>query len=291
MPRNRTLHSLTAIMFGGALTLTSVALGQATAPPPVKESKPAATSKPDMSVKIDDRAKAILAREIEVTFGEIAKTRSVKSSRVTAEMSMPAAGIKGDMTLYVGPKQQLAVKLVIPNIGVINSGATPKLGWSLSEIQGPSIMSKQELQQALEQADLYAALDWHKYYKEVRYAGEKTVEGLDGTPVATDVLVMVSRASGKESKAYIDKEKGYRVRSEAIQFSQGAEIPATSLIGDYRKVGGMLVPHKTVLVAGPIRQEITMKSVEFNVELPADIFDVPEEIQFVAAAQEDADKK
>ena len=60
------------------------------------------------------------------------------------------------------------------------------------------------------------------------------------------------------------------------------ELPTESLIGDYRKEGDLLMAHKmTQKAAG---QEITIQfdSVKFNVDIPKEKFDLPEEIRALA---------
>jgi hypothetical protein len=57
------------------------------------------------------------------------------------------------------------------------------------------------------------------------------------------------------------------------------EVQSDSLISDYRKEGEVLMPHKVVSKVATMELVMTVESVQHNPEIPADRFDVPEEVK------------
>jgi hypothetical protein len=58
--------------------------------------------------------------------------------------------------------------------------------------------------------------------------------------------------------------------------------PVDSFVGDYRKEGDVLMPHKIKQSAAGQEIVITIDSVTFNADIPADKFAVPDEIKALA---------
>ena len=56
-------------------------------------------------------------------------------------------------------------------------------------------------------------------------------------------------------------------------------IPITSHVSDYRKVDGVLLPFKVKAVVMDQERMLVTESVEHNVKLPADRFELPQAIQ------------
>jgi len=57
------------------------------------------------------------------------------------------------------------------------------------------------------------------------------------------------------------------------------EVQSETLISDYRKEGDLLVAHKILQSAGGQEIAITLESFKYNVEIPKNKFDLPDEIK------------
>ncbi len=90
--------------------------------------------------------------------------------------------------------------------------------------------------------------------------------------------VKVVRADGTEATIYLDAGNFLAVWQNATTMAQGMETEVDTFIGDYKEVGGLMMAHniKTELIDMGMTQNITMDSIEFNVEIADDRFAMPE---------------
>jgi hypothetical protein len=57
------------------------------------------------------------------------------------------------------------------------------------------------------------------------------------------------------------------------------EIPAESVVSDYRKEGGVLVPHKVSQKMVGLEISTSLDSIQYNAEIPKGKFELPDEIK------------
>jgi len=229
-------------------------------------------------VAIDDKAREVIERGIEASFGAVAESRSIKSLRLTGKMAIPAQGLEADLELLQASGKML-MTVTIPGLGKLQEGFTGKHGWSFSELQGPALKPPAEAAQSREQADIYAAVNWEDYFSTATFVGEETIEDYNGDEKKVNALSMVTKDGERTMKVYYDAETGLQIRSDAeVVIPGGAKIPAVTLMTDFRDVDGIRVPFKTKSSLGPIEQLFTFEEVVANGEIPDSAFDVPEEI-------------
>ena len=119
----------------------------------------------------------------------------------------------------------------------------------------------------------YPIPNLHDHYPKVEALGEETI---NDRPC---YKVVLTPAEGRPQTLFIDKESYLVVKLNMEIESPMGVIPTESYSADYREVDGLLLAHKaTVNVAGQERTT-TMSSIEHNVDLPADLFDLPDEIR------------
>jgi hypothetical protein len=92
---------------------------------------------------------------------------------------------------------------------------------------------------------------------------------------------------GKPMTQYYDKQSGLMVKMVITVKNAMGEITVESVADDYRKEGGILVPHKLTNKAMGQQFVISIDKVEYNAEIPASRFDLPAEVQALL----DKDKK
>lgn len=236
-----------------------------------------AAAQPGVQAKgeIDAKAQEILDRAIDATFGTV---RNIKTMYTEGSLEMPAQGMSMNIKVTMSEGKLLSV-MEIPGLGEMRSGFDGNVGWQFSELTGPSIMEGGERDQLVRQGDIYADLNWSKYYSSVRYDGAKTTQDADGKDIEADVLVFTSRESGEEERRFFSKDTGLLVRLEGVVLAQGgARVPMMTLMGDYREIEGMTVPFLTRMQAGPNQMVSRTKKVEINQEIDADTFALPEEV-------------
>lgn len=218
------------------------------------------------------KAETILDKSVEATGGR-ANYEKLHSMVITGTMEVKAAGLKGSMVSYHAAPDKMLMEVNIPGIGAIRNGSNGELAWEISALQGPRIKEGDEKANALREGKFNSAAHWRDQYKQVVTAGLEKVDGKDCYK-----LVLTPKEGNPETQ-YFDKETNLPVKVAMTVKTPMGELPTESLIGDYRKEGDFLMPHKmTQRAAG---QEVTIQfdTVQLNVDIPKEKFDLPEEIQ------------
>lgn len=222
------------------------------------------------------KAETILEKSVEATGGRAAYGK-LRTMVVTGTMELKGIGIKGSMTSYHAAPDKLLMEVSLQGVGTIRDGSDGEVAWEISALQGPRLKQGEERAVALREGKFNASLRWRESYKQAVTAGVEKVDGKDC------YKVVMTPNEGSPVTQYFDKETNLPVKITMVLKSPMGELPTETLIGDYRKEGDLLMAHKmTQKAAG---QEITLEfeSVKFNVDIPKDKFDLPEEIQALVA--------
>jgi hypothetical protein len=260
MPRNRSLERTRLIL--PALLLAAMCMASAHAQP--GEKLPA--------------AEKILDRYVEVTGGEQAYAK-LKNRVSKAKFEIPAQGIKADLTIYSARPNKLYTLLESDAFGKIEKGTDGEVAWELSVMMGPQIKEGEEKALLMREATFDGVTHWRELYKKVECV---SLEAVDDQPCYKIVL---TPAEGAPVTRYYDKQSGLLVKVEMNVTTPMGTVPLESYISDYKPVDGVLLPYKVrVLVMGTERL-ITTQSTEHNVKMPADRFELPQEIRALVDQQ------
>jgi outer membrane lipoprotein-sorting protein len=222
----------------------------------------------------------IMDRSIEALGGATALARH-HNSLMKGKMSV--SGVEMDATIYTAEPNLSYTLFESPMVGKMESGCNGEVAWDLSVMQGASVKEGEELEKALFDAVFNAELRWRDRYTSVDVQAEEDIEG---TPC---YRVVLTPTVGDTITAYVDRETWLTVKTETVLNASMGSISIVSCLSDYREVDGVMVPFKMdVVLMGAQNMTTTMDSVEFNVEFPEEIFDVPAEIQELIAAREAA---
>jgi len=107
-------------------------------------------------------------------------------------------------------------------------------------------------------------LDYADKGNQLEYLGEEEVEG------SPAYKLKVTAKNGDVSYVYLDKDRFLQVKNVN---SDGVEIS----IGDYRKVEGLLIAHKTEAQRAQGSQTIAFEKIELDVDLADNRFVMPDE--------------
>jgi outer membrane lipoprotein-sorting protein len=218
------------------------------------------------------KAETILDKYVEVTGGKDAYAK-IHGDISSGAMSFGAMGITGKMVSYTQAPDKRLVEVTIEGIGKISDGSNGEVAWSLSAMQGPHLKEGDEKAEAMLQAKHNADAQWRELYKSVETVGVENVDGKDC------YKLVLTPNTGKPMTRWFDKQTYLAAKFVVTSKSPMGEIQIESTVGDYRKEGDILMPHKVVShVAG---QELTMTidKVEYNPDIPKDKFDPPAEIK------------
>lgn len=217
------------------------------------------------------KADAILDKYIEVTGGKAAYEKNhTEISSGTIEII--GKGIKGSMTNYRAEPNTSYTELDIQGIGKLREGTDGKIAWSLSALQGPRLKDGEEKASAVQAAKFNAELNWRDTYK-AQTVGVEKVDGKDCYKVT------LTPAEGAVMTRYYDKESSLLVKMNMTVKNPMGELPVVSTVGDYRKEGGILMPHKVTQSGAGQEVAITVDSVKYNAEIPKEKLEPPDEIK------------
>ena len=226
------------------------------------------------------KAETILDRYVEVTGGKAAYEKR-KSDVTTGTLELTAMGLKGAMTAYHAAPDKSYTEIEFPGLGKVQEGSNGTVAWQLSAMQGPHLKEGDERATSLLMAKYNGDAAWRDLYKTVETAG---VDSVDGKPCYN---VTLTPKEGAASSRCYDKASGLMTKAVITMKGPTGEITVEGYASDYRKEGDILVPHKVIQKTMGQEFTITIDSVKPNVDIPAEKFAVPAEIQALI----DKDKK
>jgi len=222
----------------------------------------------------DDLPKAdnILDKYVEATGGKAAYQKH-HNEVSKGSLSIASVGLKGDLTSYRAEPDKSLTEIDLGGMGKSTEGSDGKIFWSKSSMMGPHVKEGAEKTQAELSSKFNAELNWRDLFKDVKTVGTDTVEGKDC------YKVQLTPADGGPITQCYDKESGLMVKMTMTAQTPMGEQTVDSFATDYRKEGEILMPHKIKQVLAGQEILITIDSVTFNADIPADKFELPDEIK------------
>jgi hypothetical protein len=217
---------------------------------------------------LDDAAKATGSK----------KARGKLRNRVVvSSLDLAGQGLSLRMTIHSAPPNLNYTVIESELTGKIEKGTDGEVVWELSELMGAQIKEGQEKADFLREARFDRLADWRELYTEAECTG---VESIADHPA---YRVRLTTVDGTEQTMYFDTESKLPVKHEFVLENPMGSIPIETWIGDYREVDGLRWPHEMKAVVMGQERRVTTESVEHNVELPSDRFDLPPAIQELLA--------
>ena len=218
----------------------------------------------------------IVDKYIEVTGGKAAYQK-IRSEVITGSMVFGAMGIKGTLTIYHAEPALIVSEINIEGIGKIQEGSDGTVAWALSAMQGARLKDGAEKAEAVREATMHADVNWRDYFTKAETIG---VESVDGK--ACYKVVLTPKEGSPETRFY-DKDTNLLLRTTRKVKSPMGEIEVESTAADYRKDGDILLPHRMTQKAAGQEFVMTIDSVQHNVTIPKEKFEIPDEIKALMA--------
>jgi hypothetical protein len=232
---------------------------------------PAPQQAPSRASSALPTATEIIARHVAAIGGEAAY-QTVTSMRAYGRFDIAAQGISGALELLSARPNKLLYRVTIAGIGRIESGYDGSIGWTISPIAGPELLSGKQLADAADDAWFDATLHQSPHVRQLTASGRTTFDGHD----AYEVGVLL--ASGRREKEYFDVATGLQIGSEGLHATPQGEVATVNVLRDYRAFGAILQPTTIVQRALGFEQVVTITSCEYNT-VPGDAFDPPAAIR------------
>ena len=225
----------------------------------------------------DDLPKAgtILDRFVEVVGGRAAFEKH-HNEVMHGTMEFVGRGVKGTLTIYQAEPDQIRAIIDLEGIGKIDSGTSGDVAWENSALQGPRVKKGVEKSDAFRDAAFNAALKWRTLYAKAETTGVENVQDHEC------YKVVLTPAQGNPTTHFYDKKSGLLIKTATTRATQMGDISAEVFADDYRKEGDIITAHKLTNKFAGQEFKITVQSVEYNVDMAKDRFDMPDDIKALA---------
>ena len=215
---------------------------------------------------------AIIEQYIEATGGKA--TRKSIHNRVTkGRFEIVGMGIEAPVTTYAAAPDKSYFLMESPSMGKYESGFDGEVAWEINTMQGARIKKGEERALAVREGTFYAELHWRELYEKAECVG---VESVNDRPC---YKVVMTPKEGKPETRYYDKETHLLVKLTMTAPTPMGDIPVEATPGDYKEVDGILIPHRAESMVFGQKRILVSESIEHNVEIPADRFELPEEVK------------
>jgi len=211
-------------------------------------------------------AESILDRYVEVT-GGAAAYKSRTSEAATGTFAIPAAGLTGQLRLFVKPGL-IRTSIELPGVGLIESGVKDGVAWESNPVTGPRIAEGFQAQYTIANARPGAVAHWREVYSAVETVA---IEDVNGEPT---YRVVQTVGKGGSLAAFYSVESGLLAK---VEYTAGVRVE--QFFEAYSDVEGFLTPTRIVSMGAGQRTVVNITSLEANVEIPDERFDLPEGVQ------------
>ncbi len=225
----------------------------------------------------------ILDKYIKATGGKEAY-KKINNRVIKGTFEMPAQGMKGTINIHAARPNLYYTVVEIPNMMKQERGTDGKIAWERQSMMGARILEGEERDQFIRETVFDSEVDWRKLYKKAETVG---VEDIDGKPAHKIKLTIDDTNT---MTAYYDKTSNLLVKTVMIHKTQMGDMPVETYISDYKKVGGLLIPHKHRQVVMSMEQLLTFDSFEVNVKMDKKRFALPDDVKELLAQKEEAKK-
>jgi hypothetical protein len=212
--------------------------------------------------------------------GGEAMLEELQTVTVEGTMNIKNMGMAGEVSMYMAQPDKAYMVFELPGLEKLQRGWNGEVGWEMSIMQGPRLLTGSELASFLRDVDFQAQLDWRRMYKSAKTTGEKEVEGRPCYVV--DLVTQTDEAM----TVFLDQETYLPAGMEMTAKTQYGEITAEVIFKEYKSFKGMMMPVVTETVAAGQTMVLTIDSVKLNEAIDESIFELPPDIQALVDAQQ-----
>lgn len=218
-------------------------------------------------------AEKIIEKNLKATGGKKAHEK-IQNRMEEMNVSVVTYGMEYKTVIYMERDNRNYVLADIDAMGEIKYGSDGNVTWEISPLTGTRVLEGEELANRLFDIAFDGVVTWKTLCKSVKTEGIEDVNG------SSCYKVVFTPEEGSPREVYFDKKSFLAVKIASEVKYQNESSRIETFLEDYRKVGDILLPHKiTVSSMGQVVQNITVERIEYNIEMPEGIFDLPEKIK------------
>jgi outer membrane lipoprotein-sorting protein len=202
----------------------------------------------------------IVAKHVEAR-GGMAKIKAVKTMRSTGKRDL-APGLSAPIVVEQSRPNKMRADFTVQGLTgtLAYDGAS---GWQIMPFQGnkdPEPMAEEMVKEFAEDSDIDGPLvDWKEKGHKIELVGKEQVEGTDA------YKLKLTRKGGTVSHVWIDADSFLEIKGETKRMVRGTEQETVYVVGDYKEVAGMMMPHSVQFSekGGPV-MSMTFDKIEVN---------------------------
>lgn len=216
-------------------------------------------------------AKDVVERSIAAVGGRAAFAKH-QARHMTAEMTMPAMGMTMEMEVWTARPNRMVSKATIPGIGEMTSGYDGQVAWQNSPMTGPKILSGDELEQTLRQADFDSGADPYKQFATVEMEEKSEMQGRPCW------MLKMTTAGGDVVRTCYDAESWLPLGSRMTQTSEMGEMEVVVEFSEYKDFDGIKL---ATLTKSHVMGQVMTMTIQSVTHAPVDpsVFALPAEIR------------
>ncbi len=213
--------------------------------------------------------------------GGKAAIAKLKNRIAKGTLEFAGMGVKGPTTVYAARPNKQYFLFESEGMGKIEAGTDGEVAWEANAMTGPQIKKGAEKALMLRDAIFDGDVKWRDSYKSAECVG------IEEVGEASCYKVVMTPNEGKPETRYYDKKTHLLVKKALTIDNQMGEIALAATVSDYREIDGLLIPYKLeqVIANGMQTMIFVTESIEHNVDIAKDRFDLPEQIQELLKAE------
>ena len=205
--------------------------------------------------------------------GGLEMLKSVNSMKITGRVLM-GQGMESPFTRWSKRPDMVRLEFMVQGVTGIQA-YDGEAAWMLMPFMGqtdPELMPLDMAREMEEEADFDGPLvDYAEKGHQVELLGKEEVEGTE------TYKLKVTLKNGDVSYFYLDSEYYLPIKTEGKRTFAGNEFQITTILGDYKEVGGLMMAHSIQVTGrGPGLQTLIFAQIELNVEIDDAQFKMPE---------------
>ena len=217
----------------------------------------------------------IIAKNIEA-IGGIKALKKIKTRKTVVSDKIPSMNIDAKCTIYHERPDKYYLLADLGTMETERTGSDGRMAWRVSSFSGTYLLEGEELSNTLIQ-NMFDGPDGSDIpYKSMKTEGIEQVNGKDC------YKVVKTPEKGSERIVYYDKESFMIEKTITYNINPQGTFKLEAYPEEYQKINNILFPYKIVrFSSGQMFDELIFDKIELNVEMPENIFDIPEEIKAI----------
>jgi hypothetical protein len=239
----------------------------------------ATTAKSSAAAKSLPSADDVIKKYMEASGGQ-EKLQAVKSMVSKGKLSIPAAGVNGDIVLQQVSDGKFLMSMEIPGVVSQTSGSDGSTLWETSNVTGTEVLSGIRADQTKLQMTLFPSLEMNRFFDSVECTSQEKFG-------SEDCYVVEAKKKGQPSMiSYFSVATGLGKGNRMTVATAMGDLKIVSEIKTHIEKGGIQFPGEVeATLPNGMKQVITMEEIEVNAKIDSKEFALPDEVKSMVKNQ------